>query len=88
MDEETSNRRGMTLKDWAQIAMLTIAIAGIFWRGGQFMAEQQYTNLMLAEMRGKLDSVSTQQAQDRSDLRVLQERYQALEGRVTRSEAR
>lgn len=72
----------MKWKDWAQIGMLILAIAGIFWRGGQFMAEQQATNLMLAEMRGKLDAVSTQQQQDRSDLRVLQERYQALDRRV------
>lgn len=79
-------RRIVTWKDWIQLAMFGMAVAGIFWRGGQFMAEQQAMNIMLAEMRGKLDAISSQQAQDRSDLRVLQERYSALEARVSRIE--
>jgi hypothetical protein len=79
-------RRGMALKDWVQILMVALALAGIFWRGGQFMQELGAISTIVTKIDARQEAFATQQAQDRSDLRVLQERYSALETRVSRLE--
>ncbi len=84
--QNPQERRGMTLKDWAQFFMVGLALAGIFWRGGQFMQELGAISTIVTKIDARQEAFATQQAQDRSDLRVLQERYTSLEVRVNRIE--
>jgi outer membrane murein-binding lipoprotein Lpp len=88
MEDDAKERRGFALKDWAQLVMVAIALAGIFWRGGQFMSELTAISTVVTKIDARQEAFAQQQSQDRSDLRVLQERYQALEGRVNRMESR
>jgi hypothetical protein len=84
--ESPEERRGMALKDWAQLIMVGLALAGILWRGGQFMQELGAISTIVTKIDARQEAFATQQAQDRSDLRVLQERHQSLEARVSRLE--
>jgi hypothetical protein len=86
MSDNKEERRGMALKDWAQLVMVGLAVAGIFWRGGQFMQELGTISTIVTKIDARQEAFATQQAQDRSDLRVLQERYSSLETRVSRME--
>lgn len=78
--------RSVSVKDWAQLIMVGLALAGIFWRGGQFMSELGAISTIVTKIDARQEAFAQQQSQDRSDLRVLQERYTALEARVGRIE--
>lgn len=82
-----SERRKTPLKDYAQLIMLALAIAGILWRGGQFTQELAQITLTVTKIDARQENSATQQAQDRADLRVLQERFIGLTERVGRLES-
>jgi hypothetical protein len=50
------------------------------------MQELGAISTIVTKIDARQEAFATQQAQDRSDLRVLQERYSALETRVSRME--
>jgi hypothetical protein len=83
MSEETKK---LTFKDYAQLISVVILVASIFWKGGQLTQQLESIAIALNKIDTRQEIAAIQQAQDRADLRVLQEKFLSLDARVNRLE--